>query len=110
MLSTASGKFRVIAFAEAASWLGLLIGMYVKYLGSGSEIGVKIFGPVHGFLFVAYVLIAIWVAKPLNWNGRMLVLALLASIPPLFTVLFERYATRAGKLSDGETSETTETA
>ena len=44
-----AGWFRLIAFAEAVSWVGLLVGMYFKYLGSPqTEVGVKIFGPVHG--------------------------------------------------------------
>lgn len=98
MLATPAGRFRAIALAEAVSWLGLLIGMYVKYLGSGNEIGVKIFGPVHGVLFIGYVLITLWVAKPLRWKGGTIVVALLASIPPLCSVLFERLASRKGKL------------
>ena len=43
-LRSAAGWFRLIALAEADSWIGLLIGMYFKYLGSPqTEIGVKVF-------------------------------------------------------------------
>ncbi|MQA08062.1 MAG: DUF3817 domain-containing protein [Pseudonocardiaceae bacterium] len=104
MLATPAGRFRAIALAEAVSWLGLLIGMYFKYLGGGAEIGVKIFGPIHGAMFIGYVLITLWVVKPLRWDGRMTVMALLASIPPLCSVLFERIATRKGRLDPVETT------
>lgn len=91
--------FRVAAIAEACSWAGLLGGMAVKYLGSGSEAGVHLFGPIHGAMFVLYVLATIATAVVRRWDLRTTVLALAASIPPLFTVLFERWATRTGRLA-----------
>jgi integral membrane protein len=90
--------FRVVAVAEACSWLGLLIGMYVKYVPETSEIGVKIFGPIHGGIFVAYVLITVLTARVLRWSPALTLLALAASVPPLVTVWFERWATRSGRL------------
>ncbi|MHA6794984.1 DUF3817 domain-containing protein [Pseudonocardia bannensis] len=91
--------FRAIAIAEACSWAGLLIGMLFKYVVIGNEIGVKIFGPIHGALFVAYVVITFVVARPLRWDARTIVLALIASVPPLFTLWFERWAARTGRLN-----------
>jgi len=32
-----AGWFRLIALAEAVSWVGLLIGMYYKYLGAANR-------------------------------------------------------------------------
>ena len=90
--------FRVAAVAEACSWVGLLAGMSVKYLGSGSETGVHVFGPVHGGVFVAYVLATLVCARVRRWSAGTLALGLVASIPPLATVLFERWATRTGRL------------
>ena len=95
---TAATAFRVVAVAEALSWLGLLVGMYVKYVPETSEIGVKIFGPIHGGIFVAYVVVALLTARALRWSPRTTVLALVCSVPPLATVWFERLATRNGKL------------
>lgn len=44
-----AGWFRLVALTEAVTWVGLLVGMYFKYLGSPrTEIGVKVFGMVHG--------------------------------------------------------------
>ena len=91
--------FRIVAIAEAASWLGLLAGMYVKWVLETSEVGVQVFGPIHGAIFVAYVR-----RRPgrragccAGRRGRRL-LALAASVPPLVTVWFERWATRTGRL------------
>ncbi|MBB4685596.1 DUF3817 domain-containing protein [Amycolatopsis jiangsuensis] len=99
MSSKAAIVFRVAAVAEALSWLGLLIGMFLKYVvGSTGEGGVPVLGMVHGVVFVLYVITSLSVAKPLGWRPKTLVLALLASIPPLFTWLFEKWALRNGRL------------
>lgn len=90
--------FRVVAVAEALSWIGLLAGMYVKYVPETTELGVQIFGPIHGGIFVAYVVVALLTARTLRWPVGTAFLALLASIPPLATIWFERRATRTGRL------------
>ena len=95
---TAATAFRILAVAEALSWLGLLAGMYVKYVPQTSEVGVQVFGPIHGGVFVAYVVGALVASRLLRWDVRTTLLALAASVPPLATVLFERWASRAGRL------------
>ncbi|MFB9907912.1 DUF3817 domain-containing protein [Allokutzneria oryzae] len=97
-MSSPAKRFRLIAIAEACSWLGLLVGMLFEHVLDVSDLGVKIFGPVHGGLFMIYVLVAFLVRKPLGWDNRTLVWALVASIPPCATVLFERWAARKGRL------------
>jgi integral membrane protein len=98
---TATTAFRAVAIAEAISWIGLLAGMFVKYVPETSEIGVKIFGPIHGAIFVAYVVMALLASRVLRWSRGATVLALVASVPPLATVWFERRATRSGDLPSG---------
>jgi integral membrane protein len=90
--------FRVVAIAEACSWVGLLVGMLVKYVISGNEIGVTVFGPIHGALFVAYGILALLTARVLGWDLRTTVIALAVSVPPLGTLWFERWARRTGRL------------
>ncbi|AEA25803.1 hypothetical protein GCM10023403_35360 [Pseudonocardia benzenivorans] len=98
-LSGPARAFRAVAIAEACSWLGLLIGMFVKYVVVFDDIGVKIFGPIHGALFVAYLVVTVVAARRLEWSLRTTLLALFASIPPLFTLWFERWAMRTGRLA-----------
>lgn len=98
-LRTPAGWFRVIAFAEAVSWVGLLLGMYFKYLGSPrTEVGVKVFGPVHGGVFVAFVVAALVVGLAFRWSLGTWLLALLASIVPLGSVMFLIWADRTGRM------------
>ncbi|MET4048824.1 integral membrane protein [Rhodococcus sp. UYP5] len=105
-LSTTAKRFRFFAVLEAFTWLGLLVGMAFKWLpADGNEIGVKIFGPIHGAVFVIYVLISILTAVKLRWDIKTSVLALLASIPPFGTVVFEIWAMRTGRLAELSSSE-----
>ena len=90
----------MIALAEAASWIGLLIGMYFKYLGSPqTEIGVKVFGPVHGGVFVAFLVAAAVVGISHRWTAVTWLLALLGSIVPLGSVIFLIWADRTGRMA-----------
>jgi integral membrane protein len=99
---TAATAFRIVAVAEACSWVGLLAGMFVKYVPETTELGVKIFGPIHGGIFVAYVLVALLAARILRWDLRTTLLALAASVPPLATLWFERWAARTDRLPGGD--------
>ena len=76
----AATAFRIVAVAEALSWVGLLIGMYVKYVPETTELGVQIFGPIHGGIFVAYVVTAVVAARVLRWSIGTTLLALAASL------------------------------
>ncbi|SNS03161.1 integral membrane protein [Geodermatophilus saharensis] len=96
---TVATAFRAVAVAEALSWVGLLAGMYVKYVPETSEVGVQVFGPVHGAVFVAYVVVALVASRVLRWSPWTTLLALAASVPPLATVVFERWAGRTGRLA-----------
>jgi len=92
--------FRVVAFVEALTWLGLLVGMYFKWIAETGEAGVKIFGPIHGAVFVLFVLVALVTARALRWNLWTTALALVSSIPPFGTVVFEVWAARTGRLAE----------
>ncbi len=99
--ATLARVFRVVAIAEACSWTGLLIGMVFKYLVVLDDVGVRVFGPIHGALFVAYVLVTLATARTFRWSIATTVFGLAASIPPLATVWFERRMARRGELGDG---------
>lgn len=103
MITTPAGRFRLLAFAEAVSWAGLLVGMLFKYALVQNQIGVQVFGPIHGAIFIGYVLATLAVRGPLRWDNRTTLLALVASIPPFGTVVFERWANKRGKLGGFQT-------
>jgi integral membrane protein len=100
-LRTTPGRFRSVALAEAVSWVGLLIGMYFKYLGSPrTEVGVKVFGMAHGLIFITFVITALLAGIAYGWSAATWLLALLASIVPLGTVIFLIWIDRAGRLGE----------
>jgi integral membrane protein len=101
---TVARAFRAVAIAEAVSWVLLLVGMFVKYVPETTELGVQIAGPVHGAVFLAYVAITLLAWRVLRWTPVTGLLALAASIPPLCTVVFERWAQRTGTLPLGTTA------
>ena len=72
---------RYIAFAEATSFIALLIASVVKRTG-GSELGVQILGPIHGVLFIAYVVIVFNVRAEFGWSGKVTFWVLVAAIVP----------------------------
>jgi len=86
--------FAVVAVLEALTWLGLLVGMWFKYVTDTTEAGVQLFGPLHGGAFVLYVITALVVSRVLRWSWWVTLVALAASIPPLGTLVFELWLTR----------------
>jgi integral membrane protein len=89
--------FRFVAIAEAVTWALLLTGMVLKYTDV-TDLGVRVFGMVHGVVFIAYCLTTVLVAVDQRWSRTRSVLTLLASVPPFFTILADRSAERAGAL------------
>ena len=97
---TPRSLFRALAVSEAITWALLLAGMFLKYVTRTTELGVSIFGMVHGVVFIAYCLVTLVVAIDQRWSLRHTVLGLAAAVPPFATLLFEAYADRHGLLGD----------
>jgi len=90
--------FRAVAIAEAVSWACLLVGMYFKRVAETTEVGVTIFGPIHGVIFLAYLVAVIYGRRAFGWSAGTFVVAGLASLPPFATLLFEAWADRRNLL------------
>lgn len=91
--------FAAVALIEAFTWAGLLVGMYLKYGSGTTELGVWLFGRLHGAAFLLYVLVAFVAGVRLRWPMWALLLAVLAAIPPLVTLPLELWFRRQGLLS-----------
>jgi integral membrane protein len=85
--------FRFTALAEATSFLALLVATYVKY-GHDAPVGVQILGPVHGLLFIAYVLLALQLAARLAWGLRTTFLVLAGAVLPFGGFVVDRWMAR----------------
>jgi integral membrane protein len=86
--------FQIMAITEAITWAGLLIGMLFKYVVASNQIGVQIFGPLHGFVMIAYVMACGIIRPDMRWTGRQTLIAIGASVPPMMTLPFEVWAMR----------------
>lgn len=97
-LSSAGRLFAIAAFAEGLTWAGLLIGMLLKYGTGTTDLGVWLFGRLHGAAFLFYLAVTLVSAVRLRWPWWASTLALLAAAPPLVTVPLEMWFRRIGLL------------
>ena len=97
---TPARLFRRVAVAEAVTWGLLLVGMFLEHVTGTTELGVRVFGMLHGIVFVAYGVTTLLVAVDQRWSAGRTLLGLVAAVPPFATVPFERYAARRGMLAD----------
>ncbi len=81
---------RIVAIVEAVSFLVLLAATVVKRGFDGPEAGVKVMGPIHGLLFVTYVLLTILVAADEKWRLKRTLLTLLCAVIPLGGFIADR--------------------
>ncbi|MFE3293749.1 DUF3817 domain-containing protein [Rhodococcus sp. NPDC059234] len=99
-VSTPAKRFRLIAVWEAITWAALLVAMFFKWV-LGHEEAVKIPGMVHGVAaFIPFVIIALLTARSLKWSLTTTFWALVSSVPPFGSIVFERWAVRTGKLGE----------
>ena len=91
--------FIFCARVEAITWAGLLIGMFLKYNLEITDLGVWLFGRLHGAAFLVYFFVAIISAIRLRWKWWQGVLAVLAAIPPLVTFPLEIWFRHKGILN-----------
>ncbi|KWW99549.1 hypothetical protein LI90_1185 [Carbonactinospora thermoautotrophica] len=82
-------RLRVVSVAEAVSFLVLLAASVVKRT-LGNEWGVHVMGPIHGVLFIAYLLFALDVRAKLNWDLRRTLLVMGAAVLPVAPFFVER--------------------
>ena len=86
--------FTWLARAEVVTWTLLLIGMALKYVTRTTELGVSVFGLVHGVVFLAFVLVTVVLWVDQRWPLREVVLVLACAIPPFATLYAERRVER----------------
>lgn len=89
-LTTALGRFRLIAIAEGISYLFLLlIAMPLKYFAGLPE-AVKYSGWVHGLLFILFVFALLEVTIKRKWSLLKAARGFISSLIPFGTFLFDR--------------------
>ena len=82
--SSALGILRITAVLEGLSWIALLITMVLKYQFDNPEPNMLV-GRIHGFLFIAFVIMVGIVAYQRKWNFKLIALSIVASFLPFGT-------------------------
>jgi integral membrane protein len=90
---------RHVALAEATTFLMLLVASYVKHQGDG-ELGVSILGPIHGVLFIVYVLLALRVRERMRWSNATTFWVLAGAVVPFGGYVVDRWLVQRAARSD----------
>jgi len=92
-MSSALTRFRVVAYIVGVVLILLvLVAMPLKYLADSPGM-VAVIGPIHGFLYIVYLVLTLDLSMRQRWAlGRMVVL-LLAGTIPFLSFAAERWAT-----------------
>lgn len=90
--------FRSFATAEAITWAGLILALVLRATGV-TEAAVPIAGGIHGFVFLSYCVVTVFVWVNQRWGAGTGILGLALSIVPFATVPFEIVLDRKNKLS-----------
>jgi integral membrane protein len=90
--------FRSFAVAEVVTWSLLIGGMLLKYVARVGDWPVSIAGPIHGFVFLAYLVAGVVVAVNQRWSAGVTLAALASAVVPYASVPVERWIDRSGRL------------
>jgi integral membrane protein len=95
LLSTNIGRLRIIGFLEGVSLLVLIfIAVPLKYIGHDPAM-VKAMGPVHGALFLLFIVNTVSVGVEQKWRLKTTSKVLLACIIPFGTFYIDRKILRS---------------
>ncbi len=85
--------FRLAAIGEAVGWTLLITGIgLTRYVLHGNQIPVLAAGQIHGTLFIIYMVAAAGLYPTLGKSRKWAVVALIASVPPYGSIIFEQCA------------------
>ena len=85
--------FRGMAYTVGVGLLILvLVAMPLKYLGD-SEGLIRVVGPLHGFLYMVYLVATVNLAFKARWTPVKMVLVMLAGTIPFVSFVVERRVT-----------------
>jgi integral membrane protein len=83
-------RYRLLAFAVGTGLLALvLVGMPLQFFAGNQDV-VQVVGPIHGFLYIVYLLAAADLARRCRWRIQQLVPVILAGLVPFLAFVVER--------------------
>jgi integral membrane protein len=95
-------RYRIVAYVVGVGLIVLvLIGVPLQVAGNNDSV-VKIVGPLHGFLYMLYLVLVLDLARRCRWNPIRMLLVMAAGTVPFLSFVAEHYTTRA--VREGRTS------
>jgi integral membrane protein len=91
-ITGALGRYRVIAYVVGVGLLALTVATILDW-GFGIPQYAEVIGPVHGFLYMIYLVLGIDLALKSRWSIVGTVLVLLAGTIPFLSFVAERQVT-----------------
>lgn len=91
--------YGILARAEMVTWLLLILGMILKYVVSAGDWPVRVFGLIHGIVFISYAFTAGLVGVNQLWKPRQIAAAVATAVVPFATFPFDRWLERRGMLT-----------
>jgi integral membrane protein len=87
-------RYRVMAYVVGVALILLVVvGMPLKYLADQAQV-VTTVGPLHGFLFIVYLVTAFDVGRRSGWSLTRMALVMLAGTIPFLSFYAERQVSR----------------
>ena len=87
--------YRVLAYVVGVGLIILvLVGVPLKYLADSPGV-VAVVGPMHGFLYMVYLVAAVNLAFRARWSPVKTVLVMLAGTIPTMSFVAEHFVTKA---------------
>ena len=92
-MNAALTRYRVVAYIVGVLLLLLVfVAMPMKYIGDNSTL-VQLIGPVHGFVYMVYLVVAFDLAVRAKWTFGRTALVLVAGTIPVMSFVAERKVT-----------------
>lgn len=93
-MQAALTRYRVVAYIVGVLLLALtLVAMPMKYLAHDESV-IAVVGPLHGFMYMVYLVVAFHLGMLARWPFRYTILILLAGTVPFLSFKAERSVTR----------------
>jgi integral membrane protein len=89
----ALARFRILAYIVGVGLLALCFGMVMNYVFDEGQYSAVI-GPVHGFLYIVYLVTIVDLALKARWSLKGTVLVMLSGVVPVGSFFAERAVTR----------------
>ncbi|WP_440098891.1 DUF3817 domain-containing protein [Streptosporangium sp. H16] len=92
-MESALKPFRILAYVVGVMLLVLVTCIVLRY-GFGIEEPSKIVSPIHGFLYMLYLVATMNLGMKARWTWPYILGVMLAGTVPLLSFVFERRVTR----------------